>query len=122
MREYVWGHYEEGNRASYMALTERWKYIYSASDDREFLFDTLIDPDETRNRAETLGYQAQTQALRRATIAYLTQAGHTAPLDGDEWRRYPPPAFPRDPDAGLLFQDAPWARELMAIPGYSDGP
>jgi arylsulfatase A-like enzyme len=119
-REIVWGQYEEGARASYMALTDRFKYIYCASDDREFLFDARVDPLETRNRAETLGYQQQAQALRQATIAYLRQEGHTAPLDGDEWRRYPPPEFPRDPDAGLLFQDAPWSRELMYIPGYSD--
>jgi hypothetical protein len=103
-----------------MALTERWKYIYCASDDREFLFDTLVDPDETRNRAETLGYQEQTRALRQAAIAYLRQEGYTEPLEGDAWHRYPPPEFPRDPDAGLLFQDAPWSIPLMHIPGYSD--
>lgn len=120
MRQYVWGQYDSGDKAHYMALTERWKYIYCASDDREFLFDTLVDPDETRNRAETLGYEEQTRTLRRATIDYLRAEGYTAPLDGDGWRHYPPPAFPHDPDAGLLFQDAPWSRPLMYIPGYSD--
>jgi arylsulfatase A-like enzyme len=120
MREYVWGQYDEGNLAHYMALSERWKYIYCASDDREYLFDTLVDPDETRNRAETLGYQEQTRALRQATIDRLRADGYTEPLDGDGWRHYPPPQFPRDPDAGLLFQDAAWSRELMQIPGYSD--
>jgi arylsulfatase len=120
MRQYVWGQYDSGDKAHYMALTGRWKYIYCASDDREFLFDTLVDPDETRNRAETLGYEEQTRALRRATIDYLRAEGYTAPLDGDDWRHYPPPTFPRDPDAGLLFQDAPWSRPLMHIPGYSD--
>jgi arylsulfatase A-like enzyme len=119
-REIVWGQYDEGDRASYMALTDRYKYIYSASDDREFLFDTLVDPLETRNRAETLGYEQHTRALRQATIDYLREEGYTEPLDGDDWRHYPPPAFPRDPDAGLLFQDAPWSRELVFIPGYSD--
>jgi len=120
LRGYVWGQYDNGDKAHYMALTERWKYMYCASDDREFLFDTLVDPDETRNRAETLGYLERTRAMRRATIDYLREEGYTEPLDGDDWRRYPPPEFPRDPDAGLLFQDAPWSRELMYIPGYSD--
>jgi arylsulfatase A-like enzyme len=120
MRQYVWGQYDGEDKAHYMALTERWKYIYIASDHREFLFDTLVDPDETRNRAETLGYQERTRALRQATIDHLREDGYIKPLDGDGWRRYPPPEFPRDPDAGLLFQDAPWSRPLMHIPGYSD--
>ena len=120
MRPYVWGQYDNEDRAHYMALTERWKYIYCASDNREFLFDTLVDPDETRNRAETLGYVEQTRALRQATIDHLREGGYIKPLDGDDWRVYPPPEFPRDPDAGLLFQDAPWSRPLMHIPGYSD--
>jgi arylsulfatase len=120
LREYVRGQYDSGDKAHYMALTDRCKYIYVASDDREFLFDTLVDPDETRNRAETLGYEERTRAMRRATIDYLREEGYTEPLDGEDWRRYPPPELPRDPDAGLLFQDAPWSRPLMHIPGYSD--
>jgi choline-sulfatase len=120
MRETVWGQYDSGSKAHYMALTERWKYIYVASDHREFLFDMLVDPDETRNRAETLGYQEHTRALRQTTIDHLREEGYIKPLDGDDWRVYPPPQFPRDPDAGLLFQDAPWSRPLMHIPGYSE--
>ena len=120
MREAVYGQYQRGNKASYMALTRRWKYVYCASDNREFLFDLLVDPEEMRNRAETLGYLDRTRAMRNDLIAYLRQEGCTEPLDGDSWRVYPPPEFPRDPDAGLLFQDAPWSRPHMHIPGYSD--
>ncbi len=124
LREVVFGHYQRGdatsyNQASYMALTERWKYIYAASENREFLFDLRVDPEETRNRAETLGYLEQTRALRQTMIDYLRQEGYTAPLDGDNCRVYVPPAFSRDPDAQLLFQDPGWARPYMHIPGYS---
>jgi arylsulfatase A-like enzyme len=122
VREMVYGQFQQENRASYMALTRRWKYIYSASDNREFLFDRLVDPEETRNRAETLGYLEQTRAMRVRLIGYLRREGYTAPLDGDGWRVYPAPAFPRDPDAGLLFQDAPWSLPHMHLPGYSDRP
>jgi hypothetical protein len=115
----VFGEYDQGSRASYMALSRRWKYIYSASDNREFLFDVLVDPDETRNRAETLGYQEQTRSMRAALIGFLRDAGYTEPLDGDSWRVYPAPSLPRDPDAGFLFQDAQWAGPMMHIPGYS---
>jgi len=119
-RQVVYGQYQRGNKASYMALTRRWKYIYAASDNREFLFDLLVDPDETRNRAETLGYLEQTRAMREMLVGYLREQGYTEPLDGDGWRVYPAPEFPRDPDAGLLFQDTPWSRPLTHIPGYSD--
>lgn len=116
----VYGQYQRGNKAHYMALTRRWKYVYCASDNREFLFDRLVDPEETRNRAETLGYVERTARMRNELIAYLQDEGYTEPLDGDAWRAFPPPPFPKDPDGGLLFQDAGWAEPLMHIPGYSD--
>ena len=121
-REMIFGQYEQGNKAAYMALTRRWKYIYSAPDNREFLFDLRVDPEETRNRAETLGYQEQTRAMRAALVAYLRSEGYEEPLEGDGWRVYPPPPLPRDPDAGLLFQDPGWAKPYVHIPGYSDEP
>ncbi len=125
LRKMVFGHYQSGapgstNQASYMALARHWKYIYSASENREFLFDLRVDPDETRNRAETLGYQDQTLAMRSALVAHLREQGYTQPLDGDAWRAFPPPEFPSDPDAGLLFQDPAWARLAMRIPGYTN--
>jgi arylsulfatase A-like enzyme len=101
MREIVFGQYQRGRKASYMALSRRWKYIYAASDQREYLFDLLIDPDETRNRAQTLGYLESTEAMRDALIGFLRQEGYTEPLDG-------------------LFQDPGWAEPRMSIPGYSD--
>jgi arylsulfatase A-like enzyme len=120
MRDVVFGQYQRGGKASYMALTRRWKYIYCASDSREFLFDLLVDPDETRNRAETLGYIERTRAMRSTLIAYLRQEGYVEPLDGEGWRVYAPPALPVDPDGGLLFQDSAWSKSETHIPGYSD--
>jgi arylsulfatase len=120
MREIVYGQYQRREKASYMALSRRWKYIYAASDQREYLFDLLVDPEETRNRAQTLGYLEHTAAMRAALIGYFQREGYTEPLDGDTWRAYATPSFPQDPDAGLLFQDPRWARSRMRIPGYTD--
>jgi hypothetical protein len=103
-----------------MALTQNWKYIYSAAEHREYLFDLKVDPDETRNRAETLGYLEQTRQLRTQMFRQLQQDGCSAVLDGDNWRTFPAPPFPRDPDAGLLFQDADWAATHLTIAGYGD--
>lgn len=119
-RQAIFGEVQQDNRALYMALTRRWKYIYAASDNREFLFDLLVDPKETRNRAETRGYEKQVATMRATLIGFLRQEGYTEPLDGDGWRVHEPPPFPRDPDAGLLFQDPKWAMPFMPIPGYSD--
>ncbi len=123
-REMVFGSYIYGdasclNTANYMALSSRWKYIYSASENRQFLFDRLIDAEETRNRAETPTAAIHTEMMRTALIHRLRQDGYTAPLDDDAhgWRVFPPPQFPQDPDAGLLFQDPP--RSLPVIPGYT---
>jgi arylsulfatase len=120
MREIVYGQYQRREKASYMALSRRWKYIYAASDQREYLFDLLVDPEETRNRAQTLGYLEHTAAMRAALIGYFQREGYTEPLDGDTWRAYATPSFPQDPDAGLLFQDPRWARSRMRVPGYTD--
>jgi arylsulfatase len=124
VRRAVFGHYQSGpatayERGLYMALTPRWKYIYSAAENREFLFDHTVDPDEMRNRAETVGYLEQTRAMRGLMIEQLRTAGRTAVLDGDEWRVFSPPAFYTDPDAGFLLQDPAWAAEQMRIPGYT---
>lgn len=119
-RDAVYGQYEERDKAAYMLLTERWKYIYATTERREYLFDLLVDPNETRNRAETIGYIEQTAAMRRRLIRYFQEQGYTDPLDGDDWRDYALPTMSADPDAGLLFQDAAWARDQMTIPGYTD--
>ena len=119
-REMIFGQFNQGQLGNYMSLTERWKYIYSAPDNREYLFDLLLDPEETRNCAETVGYHDKTSEMRSSLISHLKEDGCTEPIDGDSWRVYPPPQFPADPDAGLLLQDPGWAKPFMNIPGYSE--
>ena len=124
-RPLVFGHYQSGppgsfNRAQYMALSEGWKYIYSASENREFLFDLYVDPEETRNVAETVGYLERIHRMRQFMFTNLRQMEYTPSIDGDVWRYFLPPVFPLDPDSGLLFQDPGWARSRMRIPGYTE--
>ena len=61
--------------STYMAVTERWKYFYSAPDDREFLFDRIQDPLETRNRAGGPFCQDALTAMRSALIRHLKEGG-----------------------------------------------
>ncbi len=117
----VYSQWYDGDKGTYMALNRRWKYYYSTADRREFLFDRVEDPQETRNRAETPFCRGATDEMRGALMDYYRSQGYTEPLDGDRWKLYPQPGFPADPDAGLLIQDAGWARPYQAIPGYTDG-
>ncbi|MBD3239634.1 MAG: sulfatase-like hydrolase/transferase [Chitinivibrionales bacterium] len=103
--------------AVYMALNRRWKYLYSAPDNRELLFDRVADPAETRNRASAPFVTGYATEMRTRLQQVLRDAGEDVALDGDRWREYPVKSMPLDPDAGLLVQDHPWANHR--IEGYT---
>jgi len=117
----VYGQWYDGDKGTYMALNRRYKYYYSTADRREFLFDRVEDPQETRNRAGNPFCRGVTAAMRGALMDYYRSQSYTEPLDGERWKLYPQPELPADPDAGLLVQDAGWARPYQAIPGYTEG-
>ena len=117
-REMVFGQFQRAGRASYLAVDRRWKYFYSAPDNRDFLFDHAVDPLETRNRAATPFMGDQADRMRRALIEHLKAGSESAALDTDQWKVYPTLPVPTDPDAGLLIQDNRWAD--TQIPGYTD--
>ena len=129
---------EEAN-ASYMATDARWKYIYSALDEREYLFDLAADPGETDDVAthtvagpgivgrrllppEAATHDAERAAardrLRGALIARFRQDGYVAPLEGDHWRRYGRGADPADADVDRLIAPAAWGDPYVRLPGY----
>jgi arylsulfatase A-like enzyme len=105
-------------RATYTAVSKKWKYTYSAPDDQEFLFDRRIDPGETRNRAAIPMNAATLAELRRETIAFLRDMGEADAIDGDGWKKYPVLDVPSDPDADLILQDTPGYE--FNVPGYTD--
>jgi len=115
--------YSQWNRAGealYMALNRRWKYIYAASDRREYLFDRAADPLEERSRASVVFCRDAVTEMRNHLQAYYRQQGYLEPLDASGWRQFPQPVMPDDPDALLLIQDPPWSLPFQAIPGYTD--
>lgn len=130
-RPAVYSQHFSGPNGTYTAVTARWKYVYSAIDDKELLFDRVGDPGETRNHAGVCSYREPLALMRGQLIAALRAGGEEAALEGDGFRYYPPrqrprregnwraydrPCPPADPDTGLLVQDHPWADH--AIPGY----
>jgi len=104
--------------SSYMCVSREWKYVYSAPDDQEFLFDRMRDPLETRNRKGVGFCRTALEDHKSALVSFLRAGGETAGLDGEGWRRFPVRELDADPDTGLLIQDSytPWAE--IEIPGY----
>ncbi len=115
-RDTVFAQYEKEGYASYMAVNEKYKYIYSAPDDKEFLFDIKMDPDETRNKAYSPLYFEKTKELRNQLISYFKNDGYLEPIENDNWKKYPHKDMPEDPDAYLLFQDP--VGSIPHIKGY----
>ena len=87
-RKTVYSQYSRGGSAIYMAVSERWKYIYSAADQKEMLFDRVNDPDELRNQAGIGLLDDICAAMRTDLIDYLRSAGETEGLDGDQWKTF----------------------------------
>jgi arylsulfatase A-like enzyme len=114
------------NRAEdglYMAVNRRWKFVYSAPDQRELLFDRRKDPGETTDLgATTLDSEWPTQKaqnmMRSELIRWLTEQDEEAALENGSLRVYPKARMPSNPDASLIYQDHPWAN--LFISGYSN--
>lgn len=116
----VYSQYQRDALGVYMAVNRRWKYVYSAPDRREFLFDRVHDPDETRSRAGLSLCQDDLKEMRASLFEFYRREGVSDPIEGEAWKLFPQPSFPEDPDARLLVQDAGWARAYQAIPGYTE--
>ena len=115
-RDTVFGQYEKEGYATYMAVNKSYKYIYSAPDNKEMLFDLQSDPGETRNKAYSPLYIEKTKKMREPLIDYFKGEGYTTPIENDTWKQYAMKDMPEDPDAYLLFQDP--VNTIPHIPGY----
>ena len=110
-RPYVFSQFEAGQRAIYMVVSRQWKYFFSVGDQREFLFDRIGDPAETRNRAGLRSTEATVAELKGALLDHVRRQGPAdavVEIDGRlDWRPYPKldMSYLDDPDAELLFQD-----------------
>jgi arylsulfatase len=117
-REMVFSQHSRAGLASYMAVSREWKYFYSAPDGREFLFDRIRDPRETRNLAGNGFCDEERNRMRSALIQHLERGGEAEAVAGGDWIAYPRQDVPANPDAGLLIQDCRWAD--LTIPGYTE--
>ena len=106
----VIGQFSSGATALYMYMTEKYKYIYSAADNKEFLFDLVNDSAEIVNFADHPKYRSTAELLKINLInEYKTTAVHEA-LEGidtekNKFKTYEKKVLPPEPDALLLRQD-----------------
>lgn len=102
----VFSQFSQNQLGLYMATDRNWKYIYSAADHKEWLFDLVKDPFEIENRIDDSEYAAPLKRLKQACIKRFQIDGYTEALDGDDWKHFPETELPMQyTDDGLLFQD-----------------
>ena len=102
----VFSQFSQNHLGLYMAANRKWKYIYSAADNKEWLFDLANDPYEIVNRKDDPSCLSQLQVLKEASIQRFKTDGYLNPLDGDDWKHFTPPVQPAlNSDDGQLFQD-----------------
>ncbi len=104
---------------NYMITDGTWKYIYSAPDRREFLFD-LRGGAEVRNRAGVPSCGTEQKRLKQALIDFLEKDGITCLTKDGDWIALPEMKLPDNPDSGLITQDitCDWYDE--SLPGYRE--
>lgn len=108
-RPQVFSQYNRAEDGLYMAVECHWKYIYSAPDQKEYLFDLKNDPSEHCNLAEDAEKQIDLERLRKTCLDWLASSDSCEALDSSNyWKVYPKRIMPKDPDEGLLFQDPRW--------------
>ncbi|HEX6971720.1 MAG TPA: sulfatase-like hydrolase/transferase [Limnochordia bacterium] len=115
----VLGQLDRRGRAVYMAFDGRWKYVYSAGDRREYLFDLEADPQETMDHFERA--PAEAARLRRALCERFRRDGYEEPFVGEQWREFDVPPE-RAPDDDRIFQEARWTDPWLRVPGYGAPP
>lgn len=112
-RDRVIGQFQQGRYGLYMSAGRRWKYVYSAPDESEYLFDRERKDSDAHNLAGNPCYQEVLEEQRQLLQATLSEDGYEFPLQGNAWRQFPRVEFPTHPDAGVLFQDCAGTQEAI---------
>ena len=107
-REGVLGQFNNDDGALYMYVTSDYKYIYSAPDNREYLIDLKLNPEETINYADDENYAEIKAALKNKIITKYKESAVPSAMTGiedNDFKVYPIKSVPTDPDTMLLRQD-----------------
>jgi len=91
-REVLFGQYGENEMAIYACMDQRYKYIYTAAEGREMLFDRLEDPQEQHDLSHEPRSQDHRQRLKQLLVTYFENEDHLGPPDGSDFREFRLPA------------------------------
>lgn len=80
-REVFYGQFQTGPLGLYGVITQNWKYVYSAADEREYLLDRRHDPQETHNLAYNTYCREDLHDMRTLARGHFSEL---ADLDFDE--------------------------------------
>lgn len=108
--------FQQRHLGLYMLATRDLKYVYSAADRKEWLFDISGAPsnlDGPEVSADPAFFQPL-EKMRNQLIQSLENEGAVDAVENGEWKTYPLPDFGLDdPDFGLIYQDDPEGGELL---------
>ena len=91
-RDAIIGQLGQGGTGLYMLLTHDFKYIYSAADQREWLFRRAPGMLDERSLVGNPAFSHIVTAYRQHLIEFFRRDGYDAPLDGNNWSEFPRPA------------------------------
>lgn len=120
----VYSQFEHGDSAIYMAVNKDWKYVYSAADDKELLFNRNNDLHELNNLANSEAVTTEKQTIKENLLNYLSSVNatdaYTMQNDTLEWRKYHhyDEEYLKNPDEKLLIQH--YYKEPLNITGYTE--
>lgn len=113
----VYSQYQAEALGLYMAATRSRKYVYSAADEKEWLFDLSEDPFETRDQSQNQRYGSDMNELRGRMIDRFISDDYMLPLNDRGWRSFGKRRLPEDTNVGLMVQHPPNLSEKMKALG-----
>ncbi|WP_309396769.1 sulfatase family protein [Cerasicoccus maritimus] len=121
-RDTVFMQYQRGSDTLISAVSEDYKYTWSAPDQREYLFKRSDSP-ETQDLISVVGHTGAHQDMKRRLVAHVRDGSYADELldDQDQFVSLPPKQMPANPDALLFYQDPP--NHTVKLPkGYTPRP
>ncbi len=117
-RDTVFFQYNRGENALVGSVNTEYKYVWSAPDQREYLF-AREDSPETRNLADSTDVNEAKSHLKNKLLAHHLAGNFRDEILESEksFLKVPVRTMPADPDAGLIFQD-PGGFKLDLPEGY----
>ena len=114
-RQHTFSQFSSGKTGLYLITDDRFKYSYSAADEKEWLIDLKTDPQETQNIVSDTTYEADKNRLKNTLISRFEKDNYTEAVQQGDWKDYGGCHLPleNNPNFGLLQQDISNTQELV---------